>query len=49
MSGANKRTSLFSSKSDAGKGDKPRNIGKKYWNNFDQIDWGRKKEHKKTK
>ena len=49
MSGANKRSSLFSSKSDAGKGDKPRSIGKKYWDNFDQIDWGRKKEQKKTK
>jgi len=36
-------------KGGAGKGDKPRSIGKKYWDNFDQINWGKKDEQKKPK
>ena len=32
----------------AGKGDKPRNcFSKKYKNNYDEIDWNRKKKIKK--
>jgi hypothetical protein len=27
-----------------GKGDKPRNISKKFWENYDQIRWDRKKK-----
>jgi len=34
--------SIYTNKSDAGKGDKPRSVSKKYWDNFDQIDWGDK-------
>jgi len=26
----------------AGKGDKPRPVTKKYWDNYDQIDWKKK-------
>jgi hypothetical protein len=33
------KDSIFKSKSDAGKGDKPRNISSKYFENFDQIIW----------
>lgn len=32
--------SLFKSKSDAGKGDKPRNVSRQFWDNWDEIDWG---------
>ena len=36
-------------KSGAGKGDKPRNISRQFWNNWDEIDWGRpKKKDKKS-
>lgn len=43
-----KNDSIFSSKSQAGKGDKPRSIGKKYWDNFDQINWKDKKDKQKN-
>jgi hypothetical protein len=46
---SNKKDSIFKSKSDAGKGDKPRNISKKYYDNYDQINWGKKKNDNKTK
>jgi hypothetical protein len=41
--------SIYTNKSPAGKGDKPRSISKKYWDNFDQINWGDKKEKTNTK
>ena len=45
---SNKNTdSIYTSKSQAGKGDKPRSIGKKYWDNFDQINWRDKKDEEK--
>lgn len=31
--------SMFNNKSDAGKGDSPRNISRKFWDNYDQINW----------
>lgn len=37
-----KEKPLFKDKSAAGKGDRPRNVSRNYWNNFDEIDWGRK-------
>lgn len=43
-----KNSSIYTSKSPAGKGDRPRNISQKYWNNFDEINWSNKKT-KKTK
>ena len=46
---SNNKDSIFKSKSDAGKGDKPRNISKKYYDNYDQIDWNKKKNDDKTK
>jgi len=46
---SNKKDSIFKSKSDAGKGDKPRNISKKYYDNYDQINWDKKKNDNKTK
>ena len=42
-----KNDSIYTSKSQAGKGDQPRSVGKKYWNNFDEIDWKDKKKKKK--
>jgi len=39
-----KSKSIFSDKSPAGKGDKPRNISKKYWDNYDEIKWNSKKK-----
>jgi len=39
---SDKKDSIFKSKSDAGKGDKPRNISIKYFENFDQIIWKNK-------
>ena len=45
---SDKKDSIFTSKSDAGKGDKPRNISKKYWDNYDQIDWKKKKKDVET-
>ena len=36
---SDKKDSIFKPKSDAGKGDKPRNISSKYFENFDQITW----------
>jgi hypothetical protein len=35
---------MFKDKSDAGKGDKPRNISRDYWKNYETINWGRKKK-----
>lgn len=32
----------------AGKGDAPRSVGRKFRDNYDQIDWGRKKRSKKS-
>jgi hypothetical protein len=46
---SNNKDSIFKSKSDAGKGDKPRNISKKYYDNYDQIKWKSKKDESKTK
>ena len=43
---SDKKDSIFTSKSDAGKGDKPRSISKKYWDNYDEIDWKKKKNDK---
>ena len=37
----------FTRKSDAGKGDVPRNISRKFWDNYDEIDW--KKDGGKSK
>jgi len=31
-----------SQSSGAGKGDRPRPVTKKYWDNYDLIDWGKK-------
>jgi hypothetical protein len=39
---SDKKDSIFTSKSDAGKGDKPRNISSKYFKNFDEIIWKNK-------
>jgi hypothetical protein len=44
-----KKESIFKSKSDAGKGDKPRNISKKYYDNYDQINWDKRKNDNKAK
>jgi hypothetical protein len=38
-----KKDSIFKPKSEAGKGDKPRNMSAKYFDNFDQIEWKSKK------
>lgn len=38
------KDSIFKSKSEAGKGDKPRNIGKKYFENYEQINWSKNKD-----
>jgi hypothetical protein len=50
---SDKKDSIFTSKSDAGKGDKPRNISKKFWENYGDIEWNSKKpkenEGKKNK
>jgi hypothetical protein len=46
---SNNKDSIFKSKSDAGKGDKPRNISKKYYDNYDQINWDKKKNDNKAK
>jgi hypothetical protein len=46
---SNNKDSIFKSKSDAGKGDKPRNISKKYYDNYDQINWDKRKNDNKTK
>jgi len=43
---SDKKDSIFKSKSDAGKGDKPRNISSKYFENFDQIAWKSKNKKK---
>ena len=37
-----KKDSIFKSRSDAGKGDKPRNVSNKFYENYDQIDWSKK-------
>ena len=41
-----KDKSLFKGKSDAGKGDKPRNISRNYWNNWDDIKGFKKSRYK---
>jgi len=41
---SDKKDSIFKPKSDAGKGDKPRNISSKYFENFDQIIWKNKEK-----
>jgi hypothetical protein len=46
---SNNKDSIFKSKSDAGKGDKPRNISKKYYDNYDQINWNKKKSDNENK
>lgn len=46
---SDKKESIFKSKSDAGKGDKPRNISKKYYDNYDQINWSKKKNESEVK
>ena len=46
---SNNKDSIFKSKSDAGKGDKPRNISKKYYDNYEQIKWNKKKDDNKAK
>jgi len=46
---SNKKDSIFKSKSDAGKGDKPRNISKKYYDNYDQINWDKRKNDNENK
>jgi hypothetical protein len=35
----NNSDSPFTSKSDAGKGDRPRNISKRFVENYEQINW----------
>ena len=46
MKNADDRTSRInevkSRTSGAGKGDRPRPVTKKYWDNYDQIDWSKK-------
>jgi hypothetical protein len=44
---ANSKDSIFKSKSDAGKGDKPRNTSKKFYENFDEIKWKSKQNNEK--
>ena len=44
---SDKKESIFKSRSDAGKGDKPRNISKKYYDNYDQINWSKKGDDNK--
>jgi hypothetical protein len=46
---SNNKDSIFKSKSDAGKGDKPRNISKKYYDNYDQINWDKRKNDNENK
>jgi hypothetical protein len=41
--------SNFTNKSEAGKGDRPRNISKKFWDNYDEIDWSTHKKFDNTK
>ena len=44
------KDSIFKSKSDAGKGDKPRNTSKKFYENYDQINWkSKQKDESKIK
>lgn len=42
-----KEKPLFKNKSAAGKGDRPRNVSRDYWDNWDKIDWGRSKKKEK--
>jgi hypothetical protein len=46
---SNNKDSIFKSKSDAGKGDKPRSISKKYYDNYDQINWHKRKNDNENK
>ena len=46
---SDKKESIFKSKSDAGKGDKPRSISKKYYDNYDEINWRKKSNEQKNK
>jgi hypothetical protein len=41
-----KEKSLFKNKSAAGKGDRPRNISRGYWENFDDIKGFKKSKYK---
>lgn len=41
-----KEKSLFKDKSAAGKGDKPRNVSRAYWKNFDEIKGFKKSKFK---
>jgi hypothetical protein len=41
--------SLFKNKSAAGKGDSPRNISKKFWDNWDEIEWDSGSSNNKKK
>lgn len=43
------KNSIYTEKSQAGKGDRPRSISKKYWENFDIINWKEAKKNKKEK
>lgn len=45
-SDVSKEKSLFKNKSAAGKGDKPRNISREYWNNWDEIKGFKKSKYK---
>lgn len=44
-----KEKPFFKDKSAAGKGDKPRNVSRDYWERFDEIDWGHPKKKKNDK
>lgn len=46
---SDKNDSIFKQKSEAGKGDKPRNMSKNYYDNFDQINWKNKKSNEPKK
>jgi hypothetical protein len=41
-----KDKSLFKGKSDAGKGDRPRNVSRQYWDNWDDIKGMKKSKYK---
>ena len=46
---SDKNDSIFKQKSDAAKGDKPRNISKKYYDIYYQINWNKKKSDNENK
>lgn len=39
--------SIYKNEKGAGKGPSPRPTGKSYWDNFDKINWSKKKKKKK--